>query len=168
VTRWLNATVPPYALDHSQHLPTKGESRALAGIVRDTQTEGWGVTLERMVRMLVGGTMLSTGVMKLVVPKLRSAWGAQLDQADLPLRDVTYQLFPFVEIGIGATLIAGVWPRVGAAAVIGMMSGATYVHVVVDDPDVFPLQPKAPVIPLGMIGLALYILAKSGTPTVTP
>jgi uncharacterized membrane protein YphA (DoxX/SURF4 family) len=126
------------------------------------------VTVERSVRTFVGAMMLSTGVMKLVVPKLRSAWGAQLDQAQLPLRDVTYQAFPFAEISVGATLIAGVWPRAGAATVIVMMSGATYVHVLVDDPDVFPLQPKAPVIPLGMIGLALYIFAKSGTPTVTP
>jgi hypothetical protein len=35
------------------------------------------------------------------------------------------------------------------------------VHIVVDDPDVFPLQPKKPLIPLGLIGMALYILAKA-------
>lgn len=119
------------------------------------------MTLERGVRTFVGGLILSTGVMKLVVPSLRSAWGAQLEQANLPLRDVTYHVFPIVEIGVGTTLIAGLSPKAGAVIVISMMAGATYVHVVVDHPDVFPLQPKKPLIPLVVIGLALYILAKA-------
>jgi len=118
------------------------------------------MTLEPSVRTLVGGLMLSTGAMKLVVPRLRSAWGAQLEQADLPLREITYQAFPFLEIGVGAMLIAGKAPRVGAVTVISMMAGATYVHIVVDDPNLFPLQPKSPLVPLGVIGLALYILGK--------
>lgn len=119
------------------------------------------MTLERGVRTFLGGLILSTGVMKLVVPSLRSAWGAQLDQANLPLREVTYHVFPIVEIGVGAMLIGGWYPRAGGVIVISMMAGATYVHIVVDDPDVFPLQPKKPLIPLGVIGLALYILAKA-------
>jgi len=118
------------------------------------------MTLERSVRTLVGALMLSTGVMKLVVPRLRSAWGAQLEQADLPLRNITYHAFPFLEIGVGAMLIVGKAPKVGAITVISMMAGATYVHIVVDDPNQFPLQPKNPLIPLGVIGLALYILGK--------
>ena len=61
---------------------------------------------------------------------------------------------------MGAMLVAGRFPRTGALAVISMMAGATYVHLVVDDRDVFPLQPKRPVIPLGVIGLALYVLGK--------
>ena len=118
------------------------------------------MSVERDVQTFVGGLILSTGVMKLVVPRLRAAWCAQLDQAGLPLREVTYQAFPVVEIGVGAMLVAGRFPRAGALAVISMMAGATYVHLVVDDPDVFPLQPKRPVIPLGVIGLALYVLGK--------
>ncbi len=116
---------------------------------------------ERGVRTFVGGLILSTGMMKLVVPRLRSAWGAQLDQANLPLRDLTFQTFPVLEIGVGALLMAGRIPKAGAVIVISMMAGATYVHLVVADPDVFPLQPKMPVIPLGVIGLALYILSKA-------
>ena len=50
--------------------------------------------------------------------------------------------------------------RAGALAVISMMTGATYVHLVVDDPDLFPLQPKRPIVPLGVIGLALSVVAK--------
>ena len=120
--------------------------------------------IERDVRTLVGGLILSTGVMKLVVPKLRAAWGAQLDQAELPFRDLTYQAFPVVEIGVGAMLIFGRFPRLGVLAVVSMMAGATYVHLVVDDADVFPLQPKQPVIPLGVIGLSLYALARPRPP----
>jgi uncharacterized membrane protein YphA (DoxX/SURF4 family) len=120
------------------------------------------LTIERGVRAFVGGLVLSSGVMKLAVPRLRSAWGAQLEQANLPFRKMTFQAFPVVEIGVGAALMVGRVPKAGAAIVLSMMVGATYVHVVVDDPDVFPLQPKAPVIPLGVIGLTIYILAKSG------
>jgi uncharacterized membrane protein YphA (DoxX/SURF4 family) len=116
--------------------------------------------VERDVQTFVGGLILSTGVMKLVVPRLRAAWGAQLDQAGLPLREITYQAFPVVEIGVGAMLVTGRLPRAGALAVISMMAGATYVHLAVDDPGVFPLQPKRPVIPLGVIGLALYVLGR--------
>ena len=81
--------------------------------------------MKRDVQTFVGGLILSTGVMKLVVPRLRAAWGAQLDQAGLPLREVTYQAFPVVEIGVGAMLVAGRFPRAGALAVISMMAGAT-------------------------------------------
>jgi uncharacterized membrane protein YphA (DoxX/SURF4 family) len=119
------------------------------------------MTLERGVRSFVGSLMLSTGVMKLVVPRLRSAWGAQLEQSGLPLREATYYALPIVEIGVGVMLIVGLLPKTGAVVVISMMAGATYVHIVVDDPDVFPLQPKKPLIPLGLIGMALYILAKA-------
>lgn len=87
------------------------------------------MTLERGVRTFVGGLILSTGVMKLVVPSLRSAWGAQLKQANLPLRDVTYHILPIVEIGVGTTLIAGLSPKAGAVIVISMMAGATYNRV---------------------------------------
>ena len=122
------------------------------------------MTIERGVQTFVGVLTLSTGAMKLVVPRLRAAWGAQLDHAELPLRDITYHVFPVVEIAVGATLAVGRFPRAGALAVISMMAGATYVHLVVDDPELFPLQPKQPVIPIGVTGLALYILAKHRRP----
>jgi uncharacterized membrane protein YphA (DoxX/SURF4 family) len=125
------------------------------------------MTLERVVRTFVGGLILSTGVMKLAVPKLRSAWAGQLEQADLPLQVVTYHALPIVEIGVGAMLIVGILPKTGAVVVISMMAGATYVHLVVDDPDVFPLQPKEPLIPLGVIAMALYILARAPTRSMT-
>jgi hypothetical protein len=39
---------------------------------------------------------------------------------------------------------------------------ATYVHVVVDDPTLFPLQPAEPIIPAGVMILTAYILVKGG------
>jgi hypothetical protein len=39
-----------------------------------------------------------------------------------------------------------------------MMLGAVYVHIVVDDPSVFPLQPNAPVIPIVVAGLTIFVL----------
>ena len=43
---------------------------------------------------------------------------------------------------------------------MGIMVVATYVHVVVDDASLFPLQPSDPLIPLTVIVLSLYLLCK--------
>jgi uncharacterized membrane protein YphA (DoxX/SURF4 family) len=117
--------------------------------------------MQRWAERFVGGLILSTGVMKLAVPKLRWAWGAQLDQAGLPFRHLTYHVFPLVEIGVGGMLIVGVLPGTNALIVVGMMAGATVVHFLADDPEVFPLQPKKPVIPLAMLTLALYVMRQA-------
>jgi hypothetical protein len=39
-----------------------------------------------------------------------------------------------------------------------MMVVATYVHLGVDDPTLFPLQPEEPIIPTIAIALCLYLL----------
>ena len=59
---------------------------------------------------------------------------------------------------MGTLLILGVWPRPAAAVVLLMMFGAIYVHIVVDDPSVFPLQPNAPIVPVVMIVLTVFVL----------
>jgi hypothetical protein len=46
--------------------------------------------------------------------------------------------------------------------VIGIMLVATYVHLVVDDPSLFPLQPSEPIIPIIVIAMASYVLWKGG------
>ena len=54
--------------------------------------------------------------------------------------------------------MAGVPPEGGRGnGVLLMILGATYVHVVVDDPGVFPLQPNAPIIPVVVTGLTIYV-----------
>ena len=50
--------------------------------------------------------------------------------------------------------------RDGRVAVVGVMLVATYVHVVVDDPALFPLQPTEPIVPLIVIAMCAYILWK--------
>ncbi len=111
-----------------------------------------------IVRIFVGVLILATGVMKFTVPMLREAWSGQLRLARLPFYKPTFLLFPVVELAVGTLLILGVWTRPAAAAVLLMMLGATYVHIVVDDPSVFPLQPSAPIIPIAVIALTLFVL----------
>ncbi len=42
------------------------------------------------------------------------------------------------------------------------MAVATYLHVVVDDRSLFPLQPSEPVIPLVVIAMGAYLLWRGG------
>ena len=109
-------------------------------------------------RIFVGGLILMTGIMKFTVPMLRAAWSGQLRLARVPFYKLTFWLIPVAELTVGTLLILGVLTRPAAAVVLLMMLGATYVHVVVDDPSVFPLQPNAPVIPVVVIVLTIYVL----------
>ncbi len=109
-------------------------------------------------RIFVGTLILMTGIMKFTVPMLRAAWSGQLRLARLPFYKLTFWLLPVVELTVGTLLILGVGTRPAAAVVLLMMLGATYVHIVVDDPSVFPLQPNAPIIPIVVIGLTVYVL----------
>ena len=111
-----------------------------------------------VVRILIGVLILMTGVMKITVPTLREAWSGQLRLAKLPFYKLTFWLTPVAELVVGTLLILGIWTRLAAAVVLLMMLGAVYVHVVVDDPSVFPLQPNAPVIPIIVAGLTIFVL----------
>ena len=110
------------------------------------------------LRLLLGVLFLMTGAMKLVVPMLAEAWAGQLLAAELPLYSLTRWTVPFVEMFLGMVLLWGAFARVAALVVIGIMLVATYVHLVVDDPSLFPLQPNEPVIPIVVIGASAYIL----------
>ncbi len=110
------------------------------------------------IRLLLAMLFLMTGVMKLVVPMLAEAWSGQLLAAGLPLYSVTWRTVPFVEIGVGAVLGVGVFAQLAGIVVVGIMLAATYVHVVVDDPTLFPLQPSEPIIPLVVLVLTVYLL----------
>jgi uncharacterized membrane protein YphA (DoxX/SURF4 family) len=111
-----------------------------------------------VVRIALGVLFVMTGVMKFVVPNLREAWSRQLQLARLPFHQPTFLLLPVAEIVVGVLLILGVLTRPSALVVILMMLGATYVHLVVHDPSVFPLQPEAPIIPGVVIVLAVFVL----------
>lgn len=126
--------------------------------VRKTQPDG----LARAIRVLLGILFVMTGAMKLVVPVLSAAWAGQLAAANIPLPDLNRWVVPFIEMGVGASLLVGLYTRIAALLVLNIMVVATYVHLVVHDPALFPLQPAQPVIPAVVMVLSVYLLIKGG------
>jgi putative oxidoreductase len=114
------------------------------------------------IRILMGVLFLMTGVMKFVFPELRTAFSGQLNAAAIPFHDLNMWLVPAVEIAIGALLLVGVFTRLATLVVFGLMAVATYVHLVVHDPALFPLQPTQPIIPAIVMLLGLYLLWRGG------
>jgi putative oxidoreductase len=113
-------------------------------------------------RIFLGILFLMTGMMKLFIPALADAFIGQLAAADLPLQELNRWLVPIVEVAVGGTLLRGYQSRISALVVLGLMAVATYVHLLIDDPALFPLQPSAPIIPLVAIAVALVILVRGG------
>ncbi len=114
--------------------------------------------LAASIRLSLAVLFLMTGTMKLGVPTLAEAWSGQLLAANLPLYALSRWIVPFLEIGLGAVLAIGLLVRPAIVVVIGIMVVATYVHLVVDDPSLFPLQPSEPAIPLLVILIGSYVL----------
>lgn len=114
------------------------------------------------IRMALGALFLMTGVMKLAVPMLSEAFSAQLVAAEIPLIWLAKWAVPLLEIGAGLTLLVGVLTRMVALIIIGIMSVAVYVHLVVEDPSMFPLQPNEPVVPLVVMAMAAYLVWRGG------
>ena len=110
------------------------------------------------IRILLAVMFLMSGSMKLLIPMLAQAWSGQLLAANIPLYTVSLWTVPFLEIALGIVLAVGAFVRPAAVMMIGIMVVATYVHQVVDDPSLFPLQPSEPIIPLIVIVMSLYIL----------
>lgn len=112
------------------------------------------------IRFLLALLFLMTGPMKLLVPNLAEAWSGQLLAANLPFYLLTLRTVPYVELALGVMLALGIFVRPAVVVVIGMMLLATYVHLVVDDPSLFPLQPREPIIPLVVIAMSVYVLLR--------
>ena len=105
---------------------------------------------------------LMSGPMKLLVPQLAEAWSGQLIAAQLPFYELSRWSVPFLELFLGVVLAIGILVRPAATAVIGIMAVATYVHVVVDDPSLFPLQPDEPIIPVMVMLGSAFLLWRGG------
>ena len=114
------------------------------------------------IRLFLAVLFLMTGTMKLVVPALAEAWSGQLLASGLPFYELSRWSVPIVEIVLGVVLGIGLGVRPAAVAVVGIMVVATYVHIVVEDPSLFPLQPSEPIIPLTVMGMCLYLLWRGG------
>ena len=110
------------------------------------------------LRIFLGVLFVMTGLMKLLVPMLAEAWSGQLLAAGLPFYTLTRWSVPFVEAGVGVVLLLGAFARVASAIVMGIMVVATYVHIIVDDPSLFPLQPSEPIIPVLVMAIAGYLI----------
>ena len=110
------------------------------------------------VRLFLGFVFVMTGAMKLAVPMLADAWSGQLLAAGLPFYELTRWTVPFLEMGVGVMLLLGLFARLAGGVVIGIMTVATYVHLAVDDPSLFPLQPSEPIVPAVMMGMAAYVV----------
>ena len=126
----------------------------ISGTIRTTSND----KIAGVVRLLLAMIFVMTGVMKLVVPMLGEAWSGQLLAANLPFYTLTRWTVPFVEIAVGVALTVGIYARLASVIVIGIMVPATYVHLVVDDPTLFPLQPSEPVVPLIVMLMSAYIV----------
>ncbi len=114
--------------------------------------------LTRSVRLLLALMFVMTGAMKLFVPSLRDAFAGQLEAANPPLQSFARSVVPYAEIALGVLLALGAFTRLAATGIIFLMAGATYVHLVVHDPSLFPLQPSQPIIPVVVIVMCLYLL----------
>ncbi len=126
--------------------------------VRRTQSDG----VARGIRVVLGALFVMTGAMKLVVPMLGAAWAGQLAAANIPLPEINRWVVPFVEMGVGVALLIGFYTRIATLLVLNIMVVATYVHFVVQDPALFPLQPAEPIIPAVVMILSVYLMVKGG------
>jgi len=113
-----------------------------------------------IVRVLLGLVFFLAGILKLVVPSLGDAFAGQLAAANIPLQSLVLYTFPFVEMALGILLVIGFHTRFVAAAAAVSMIVATYVHIVADDPALFPLQPVEPVGPLVLLLMLLYFIVR--------
>jgi uncharacterized membrane protein YphA (DoxX/SURF4 family) len=111
-----------------------------------------------VLRLMLGFMFVMAGILKVVVPSLGQAFSGQLIAANIPLQGIVLFTFPIVETVLGILLVVGFHARLSAAAAAISMVVATYVHAVVKDPSLFPLQPVEPVGPLVLLAIALYVL----------
>ena len=111
-----------------------------------------------LARILLGLVLTASGALKFSVPRLWEVWSAQLVQADIPIYSFNLWFVPIAELVAGTLLIMGVHARLNALLAIGMMVVAVYVHLVVSDPSLFPLQPQEPVVPGAILIMAIYVL----------
>ena len=114
------------------------------------------------LRILLGLVFFMAGILKVVVPHLGEAFAGQLIAANIPFHSINLYAFPVVEMVLGLTLLFGLHARLSAAIAAVTMVVAAYVHLAVEDPSLFPLQPVEPIGPLMLLAMSVYLLWKGG------
>ena len=115
-----------------------------------------------VLRLLLGVVFFLAGILKIIIPSLDLAFSGQLIAANIPLQGIVLLTFPIVEMVLGVLLVVGFHARLSAAAAAVSMVVATYVHLAVEDPSLFPLQPVEPIGPLVLLAMAIYVLWRGG------
>ena len=113
-----------------------------------------------VLRVLVGLIFLMAGILKVVVPSLGEAFSGQLTAANIPLQAFVQFTFPVAETVLGILLLVGFHARLSALVAAASMVVATYVHIVINDPSLFPLQPVEPIGPLVLIAMLIYTVIR--------
>lgn len=108
-----------------------------------------------LTRLFVATTFLAAGASKLIVPEMTEAFYGQLREVGFPFDEELRLIVPIVEMITGYFLLLGRMTRHFAIVSILLMFIAVYVHMVIDNPNLFPFQPPLPVLP------ALIILLSS-------
>ena len=112
------------------------------------------------LRILVGFVFIMAGILKVLVPSLGQAFSGQLVAVGIPLHGLVLYTFPIVETVLGFLLLVGLHTRISAMLAAASMVVATYVHIIIDDPSLFPLQPVEPIGPLVLLAMLIYILIR--------
>lgn len=118
--------------------------------------------LAGVLRVLLGMVFAMAGILKFAVPHLGQAFAGQLAAASIPFHELSFYTVPVVEMLVGLTLLLGWHTRLSAMLAAAIMLVATYVHLAVDDPALFPLQPAEPIGPLVLLAGLLYLLWRGG------
>ena len=112
------------------------------------------------LRILVGFVFFMAGILKVVVPSLGEAFAGQLVAANIPLQEFVLYTFPVIEMVLGILLLVGFHARISASVAAASMVVATYVHIVIDDSSLFPLQPVEPIGPIVLLAMLIYTVIR--------
>jgi len=115
-----------------------------------------------VIRFILGMIFFMTGVMKLFIPTFTEAWMGQLVYAGIPFITLNFWFVPIMETVLGILMLKGTYSRVASLAIIPIMLVAFYVHIAVENPALFPLQPSLPIVPVIVILMAVVILKNGG------
>jgi uncharacterized membrane protein YphA (DoxX/SURF4 family) len=108
-------------------------------------------------RVLLGLFVLGLGVVTFFVPELKVAFMNQLDAGHIPLQGLTMVVLPTLEGIVGVMLIGGYLVRLASFVSVLIMALLTYLHLVVAEPMLLPLQFGLPLIPIVALVLSGFL-----------